>query len=50
MPRVSDAMPPFAPAPKTNTGWNSWNAYGPNINEDLIKQMVKLQPREARLG
>ena len=21
-------------------GWNSWNTFGPNINEELIRQMA----------
>ena len=28
-------------------GWNSWNTFGPNINEELIRQMADVMAEKG---
>ena len=35
---------------KPSMGWNTWNTFGANINETLIKEMADLMVEEGYLA
>ena len=37
-------------AKKPPMGWNSWNTFGANINEELIRQTADVMVKEGYLG